>query len=178
MRTGMLLAFGFAMCLLPAVSFAQPSTAPPKAPVQLEQLMPFVGGTQECKGKYFASPASPEHAIRAIQTGKRELDGFWYVVHDAEEKTAVNPTPFKFIVAYGYDPATKKFVSVLIDNLGSQFMETADTVSADKVVFTGTYTHNGTDYKVRDTYTPTGHLGEIQFGGDWKKVDEETCTRK
>ena len=42
----------------------------------------------------------------------------------------------------------------------------------------GTYTLNGTDYSVRDTYMPTGHLGEIQVGGAWKKTDEETCTKK
>ena len=159
MRTGMLLAFGVAMCLLPAVSFAQQSApaAPPKAPIELDQLKPFVGGTLECKGTYFASPGISEHATHVTTIGKRELDGFWYVAHGAEEKTAANPTPYKFIVAYGYDPATKKFVCILFDNLGAHSMETADSVSADKVVYTGTLTLKGTDYNLRDTYTPTGH---------------------
>ncbi len=180
MKTGMLLAIGFAMCLLPTVSFAQQSApaAPAKAPVEMDQLKPFVGGTVECKGKNFASPVSPEHATRATGTSNLELDGFWYVVQYSEKKTAVNPTPGKTRNAFGYDPTSKKFVSIFIDNLGGHGMETADTVSADKVVYTGTYTLNGTDYNLRDTYTPTGHVGEIQVGGDWKKADEETCTKK
>jgi len=179
MRAGTLLAVGFAIGFLPAVSFARQSApAAPPAPVEIDQLKPFFGGTTECNGKDFASPASPEHATRVTLTGKRELDGFWYVVQGAEEKTAVNPTPLKFTNVFGYDPGRKKFVSISIDNLGGHFMETADTVSADKVVFTGTYTLNGTDYNLRETYTPTGHVDEVQVGGDWKKTDEETCQKK
>jgi hypothetical protein len=175
----MLLAVGFAMSLLPAVSFAQQGApaAPPKAPVEINQL-PLVGGRFECKGKNFASPLSPEHATRLIFTGNLELDGFWYIVQGAEKKTAVNPTPAKFRAAFGYDTASKKFVTIGIDNLGGHSMETADAVSANKAVFTGTYTLNGTDYNVRDTYMPTGHVGEVQIGGNWKKTDEETCAKK
>ena len=179
MRTGMLVAVGFAI-FLPTVSFAQQSAsaAPTKAPVEIGQLKPLFGGTFKCKGKDFASAFGPEHATRLIFTGSRELDGFWYVVLGAEEKTAVNPTPGKFRAAFGYDTASKKFVSIGIDNLGGHWIETADTVSADKAVFTGTYTLNGTDYNPRDTYTPTGHVGELQVGGEWKKIDEETCAKK
>ena len=77
MRTGLLLAVGFAMSLLPAVSFAQQGApaAPPKTPVEINQL-PFVGGRFECKGENFASPLSPEHATRLLVTGNLELDGF------------------------------------------------------------------------------------------------------
>ena len=180
MRTGTLLAVGFAMSLLPAVLFAQQSAsaAPPKAPVEMDQLKPIVAGRFECKGKNFASPLSPEHATRLIFTGNLELDGFWYVVQGAEKKTAVNPTPGKLRAAFGYDTASKKFVTIVIDNAGGHWIETAATVSAGKAVFTGTYTLNGTDYNVRDTYMPTGHVGEVQVSGDWKKTDEETCTKK
>jgi hypothetical protein len=123
MRTGILLALGFAMSLLPAVSFAQQgaAAAPPKAPVEINQL-PLVGGGGrfECKGKNFASPLSPEHATRLIFSSNLELDGFWYVVQGAEKKTAVNPTPAKFRGAFGYDTAGKKFVALFIDNLGGR----------------------------------------------------------
>ena len=111
-------------------------------------------------------------------TSNLELDGFWYVVLGAEKKTAENPTPAKFRAAFAYDTASKKFVTVLIDNVGGRAVETAGPVSAGKAVFTGTYALNGTDYSVRDTYTPTGHLGEVEVGGTWKKTDEETCTKK
>ena len=46
------------------------------------------------------------------------------------------------------------------------------------MVFTGTDTVNGTDCNVRDTYTPAGHVDEVQVSGAWKKTDEETCTKK
>jgi hypothetical protein len=178
MKTGMLLAVGFAMCIFPTPSFAQQSASTPKPPVEIDQLKPIFAGTFECQGKNFASPLSPEHATRLTYTGSLELDGFWYVVQGAEKKTAANPTPGKLRAAFGYDPAGKKFVTIGIDNLGSHWIETADTVSADKVVFTGTYTLNGTDLSVRDTYSPTGHVGEIQSNGEWKKADEETCTKR
>ena len=180
-RTGMLIAVSFGMSLLSAVSFAQQGApaSPPKAPVEINQL-PLVGGGGrfECKGQSFASPLGPEHATIMIVTSSLELDGFWYVVQGAEKKTAVNPTPAKFRGAFGYDTASKKFVALFIDNLGGHAVETADTVSAGKVVFTGTDTLNGTDYNVRDTYTPMGHVGEVQVSGTWKKTDEETCTKK
>jgi len=180
MRPGMLLAVGFAMGFLPAVSFAQQSApaAPPKAPVEMDQLKPLLAGTLECDGEYFASAFSPEHSARSTIISNRELDGFWYIWQAAEEKTAANPTPGKFREAFGYDPAGKKFVAIGVDNLGGHWIQTADTVSADKAVFIGTYTLNGTDYKARDTITPTGHIGETQLGGDWKKIDEETCIKK
>ena len=180
MRVGTLLAVGFAMGFLPAVSFAQQSApaASPKAPLEMDQLKLLFEGRFECKGKNFASPFSPEHATRLIFTGSRELDGFWYVVQGAEVKTAVNPTPGKFRAAFGYNTASKKFVSIGIDNAGGHWIETAETVSADKAVFAGPFTLNGTDYKLRDTYTPTGHVGEVQVGAGWKKADEETCTKK
>jgi hypothetical protein len=56
MRTPMLLAVDFAMCLLPTVSFAQQSAsaAPPNAPVEIGQLKPLFEGTFKCKGKDFA----------------------------------------------------------------------------------------------------------------------------
>lgn len=182
MRTGILLA-SFAMSLLPAVSLAQQGApaAPPKAPAEINQL-PFVSGRFECQGKNFASPFSPEHATRLLVTGNLELDGFWYVVQGTERKSAVNPTPGKFRAAFGYDTTGKKFVTLFIDNLGGRAVETADTVSGGKAVFTGTYTLNGTDYNLRDTYTRTGdgfgHLGEVQVSGAWKKADEEACTKK
>jgi len=176
----MLLAVGFVMCIFPTASFAQQSAsaAPPKPPAEMEQLKPIFAGTSECKGKNFASQFGPEHATRLTFTGSLELDGFWYVVQGAEKKTEANPTPGKFRAAFGYDPAAKKFVSIGIDNVGGRWMGTADTVSADKAVFTNTYTFNGTDLSVRDTYMPTGHVGEIQSGGEWKKADEESCTKK
>lgn len=180
MKTRILLAVGFAMCFVPAVSFAQQSApaTPPKPAAEMDQLKWFVAGTFECTGKNFASPFGPEVATRTSYTGKRELDGFWYVVQYAEQKTAVNPTPGKFRSAFGYDTANKKFVDIGIDNVGGHWITTADTVTADKAVFTGAYTLNGTDYNLRDTFTPTGHVGEIQAGGEWRKVDEETCTKK
>lgn len=183
MRTGIFLTVGFAMSLLPAGSFAQQGApaALPKPPAEINQL-PFVGGRFECKGKNFASPLSPEHATRLLVTGNPELDGFWYIVQGIERKTAVNPTPGKFRAAFGYDTATKKFATLFIDNLGGHGVQTADTASAGKAIFTGTYTLNGTDYNTRDTYTQTGggfgHLGEIQDNGAWKKTDEEACTKK
>jgi hypothetical protein len=112
-----------------------------------------------------------------IVTSSLELDGFWYVVQGAEKKTAVNPTPAKFRGAFGYDTAGKKFVALFIDNLGGHAVETADTVSAGKVVFTGTDTLNGTDYNVRDTYTPTGHVARFRSAASGRRPTKRPAQR-
>lgn len=178
MKTYVLLAVLFAMCCFPAIMFAQ-QASPPKPPVELDQLKSLlITRNSNCKGKEFATQFGPERVTRLILISTLDLDGFWYVVQGAEKKTAANPNPVKFRSAFGYDTASKKFITLGVDNLGGHNMQTADAVSGGKAVFTGTYKLNGTDYTVRDSYTATTHLGEMQVGGDWKKVDEETCTAR
>lgn len=178
MKTHVVLGVLFAMFTCPATLLAQ-QMIPPKPPVELDQLKPLIiTKNSECKGKEFASPFGPEHVSRLTFTSTLDLDGFWYVVHGTEKKTAVNPNPVKFRAVFGYDTASKKFTTLGVDNLGGHDMETADAVSDGKAVFSGTYKLNGSDYAVRDTYSAMGHLGEVQVGGDWKKVDEETCSAK
>ena len=85
------------------------------------------------------------------------------------------------VAATGYDPLSKKLIQIGFDNLGGRWTETADSATPDKPVFSGKYTLNGNEIGVRDTYSYEGrkcsHLGEIQVGGDWKKLDEETCKK-
>jgi uncharacterized protein DUF1579 len=187
MNTKRVFLVAVASCVLAGPVLAQESGSPsagapasaPTRPAAMDQLSPvFPIGSVKCTGKTYASPFGPEHATRLSMTSKPELDGFWIVARGAEQKTAENPNPGKFVGAYGYDSGKKKFIAMGYDNAGGHFMETSDGPADGKIVYTGTFTLNGNDTPVRDTITPTTHVGEIQVGGDWKKLDEETCTKK
>lgn len=174
---------GLALCILSAPAFAQESpsgtggaaaTAPKRSP-ELDRLRPILVGSLKCTGKAFASSFGPEHLIRVSVVTTPELDDFWYISRGEAEKTADDPTPGKFHTAFGYDAAKKKFLAIGIDNLGGHWMETSDGPAGDKIVYTGTFTMNGNDTNIRDTISATHHVGEVQVGSDWQKIDEETC---
>lgn len=157
---------------------AAPSAAARKAPAELEQIKRIVVGKFACTGRNYVARMGRGRATRLTVTGTPELDGFWYLSVGQEDKTAENPRPAKFREAFGYDSVKKKFVAIGIDNAGGHSMETSDGPAGERIVYTGTYTIIGNDLSIRDTYSATGHIGEVQSGGEWRKVDEETCKRK
>jgi hypothetical protein len=176
---------GLVACFLVTPAFAQEggsttaakSASARKPAPEMEQLKPLIG-TWACSGEVFASAFGPAHPTSGTQTFNPALGGFWVVVRGAEDKTPKSPAPLRTLGAVTYDSVRKKFVTVGFDNLGGYAMET----SADNAVYTGSFNLNGTETKVRDTYTikanETHHTGEIQVGNDWKKLDEETCKKK
>ena len=184
---GALLA-GLVACFLVTSAFAQEgssttsaSSASARKPApEMDQLKPLIG-TWACTGEVFASTFGPAHPTRGTQTFTLQLGGFWVVVRSAEDKTPQNPAPLRALGAVTYDSGRKKFVTVGYDNLGGYAIETSDT-SVDNAVYTGSFFLNGTETKVRDTYTMKGnethHVGEVQVGSDWKKLDQETCKKK
>jgi hypothetical protein len=62
-----------------------------------------------------------------------------------------------------------------------RWTETADGATPQNVVFSGKYTLNGNESAVRDTFSfkkrEFSHLGEIHIGREWRKLNEEKCTK-
>jgi hypothetical protein len=131
----------------------------------------------------FASEMGPEHATRAIVTGKWVLDKKWLEVRYSETKTSKNPHPFSVVAYWGYDAQTKKLVAGSVDNSGGYGTEDSPGWNGDQLVFTGPGHMGGMTMQGRDTFTrkgknEIGHTGEFQDqSGNWKKTDEETCKR-
>jgi hypothetical protein len=179
---------GLVACFLVTPAFAQEgssttdatSAAARKPAPEMDQLKPLVGNWA-CTGEVFESAFGKAHPTSGIQTFRPELSGFWIGSRIEEDKTPQNPAPLRAAGAVTYDSSKKKFVAIGYDNLGGYAIETADA-AVDNAVYTGSFFLNGTETKVRDTYTMKGnemhHLGEIQVGSDWKKLDQETCKRK
>lgn len=148
-------------------------------PRELAELKYWVG-KWKCVGQAFASPLGPAFPVVNVHSFEPVLDGFWYLRHEEDEKTAENPMPNKDFEFEGYDPATKKFVAVGYDNIGGSWNDASDDAWGP---FVGTYMLNGKRLGIR--YTPTrvnetewSAVGETLFDGNWKKTEAFTCRRQ
>ena len=176
------LAFGVLLPLAaPALAEDKPMAAP-KPPKEMSQLAYF-GGTWTCSGKGFATPMGPEHATEGKVSIARVLDGYWYVYHYDETKTAANPMPYHATGFMGYDPGEKVFLERCQDNFGGSCQQTSKGWVGDVLTFEGPGTMGGQKMAFRDVFTKKGpaevvHGGEMQGpDGKWIKMDEETCTK-
>jgi len=179
--------------LTASVSIALPARAaeappmPPPQPIsapgpELKQLS-YLTGTWSCTGKAEASPFGPAHATRATVRIHPELGGFWSLGHYEEKKTADNPHPMLIEFIFGYDVAAKAFTLEGYDVVGDHSHQTAPGWQDGKLVMDGQNTGaDGQSVPARDTFTKKSdtvmeHLGEMQLGGQWTRLDAETCTR-
>jgi hypothetical protein len=186
-RTTWILVTLGAIAVLSAAALAQdagkgasPPTPPRPAP-DLAQLKYFAGSFH-CTGRAFDSPFGPAHPTEADVTVELELDGFWYTGRYMEKKTRENPHPYEMDFSWGYDGAARRFTAGAHDNLGGVSTESSAGWSGDTLVWQGDSVAMGKKGGMRDTFTKKGpdtviHLGEMESGGGWIKLDEETCTR-
>jgi hypothetical protein len=152
---------------------AQDSSSSPMA-----QLDGFVGDGA-CTGNTMAMGKTPGHATTARYHGERTLDGHWIVIRYDEDQAAANPKPFRVVQYFGYDPAKKRYVSMLIDNADPGYATSTSPGWKD-----GSIAFNETaDGKVsfRDAFTSkksgmNSHTGWMKDKhGKWVKTDEEHC---
>lgn len=163
---------------------ARAADAPPMpAPSpEMGQVAYFVG-TWSCTGKVEATPMGPAHATQATVHIGKELSGFWNVGHYGEKTTKENPSPMSFEFIMGYDAAAKALILDGYDVFGSRSHQTGSGWKDGKLVFDGqSVGADGQATPARDTFTKKSdttmeHLGEMQFGGQWTRIDGETCTR-
>jgi hypothetical protein len=99
----------------------------PKPTPELEAAAKSMAGKWKCAGKDEGSPMAPAHKIEATMTWKPDLDKFWIVGTYEEKKTKENPHPFKFFEYRTYDATTKKWASVMVDNVGMFSMGTGES---------------------------------------------------
>ena len=126
---------------------------------------------------------APAHATQATVRVHPELGGFWSLGRYEEKKTAENPHPMVVEFIFGYDVAAKGFTLDGYDVIGDHSHQTAPAWQDGKLVLDGQNVGaDGQAVPARDTFakksdTVMEHLGEMQLGGQWTRIDAETCTR-
>jgi uncharacterized protein DUF1579 len=163
-----------------AAAPATPPPAPKPAP-ELDELKLFEA-SWKCDGKQPAGPFGPEHEYKSTLKGKKDVDGFWVAIEYDQKKSKLHPIPIKAKGFLGYDAATKKYVSVGVDNTGGWIMESASGWEGDKLVFVGDGSMMGQKISFRETYTKKSDkelvwTGEMKMGKDWISVGSDDCTK-
>ena len=169
-----------------ALAFATSSIfaadAPPGPNPKLKELSYFAG-SWSCKGTGFAFMGTPEHKTSASVEAAWILDNYWLSIRYHEMKTAINAHPVDVRISQGWDDQMKKFASGAVDNMGAYFIQYSPGWEGNKLTFEGEMHAGGMTMKVRDVFTKVSatkveHMAEVEMGGKWTKLDEETCTKK
>jgi hypothetical protein len=173
-----LVATGALSLLLGASGLAQ--DAPTPAP-EMANAKYFVG-SWTCSGDAPASPFGPAHKTQTSLKLKSDLDGFWIAGTLAEAKTASNRIPVKGMFHLGYDPGSKQYVVVWLDNFGSWSTEMSPGWQGDSISFAGDQTVMGKKGVARDTFvkkseTEFTHKFELRLDGKTSTIVEETCKK-
>ncbi len=163
------------------VAAATPPPPAPKPAAELDQLKLFEG-TWKCDGKQPAGPMGPESAYKSSFKGKKDVENFWLAFDYTQKKSKAHPIPIVAKGFLGYDPATKKYVTMGVDNMGGSISETSPGWEADKLVFAGDGQMAGQKISFRETYTKKGDKemiwsGEMKMGKDWIPVGTDTCKK-
>jgi hypothetical protein len=152
----------------------------PKPDPKLKELDYFTG-TWACKGtETFDGPTI--HYTETV-VGTWILNHFWLDIRVTQQKSKENAMPFAGRGFLGYDAEAKKFVVGWVDNTGGYETSQFDGWDGNKISWEGTY-HMGTmSAKGRDVFTKVTakkqtHTFELEQGGKWVEVMNETCTRE
>jgi hypothetical protein len=81
-----------------------------------------------------------------------------------------------------WDPATKAFVLLGVDNAGGTTAETSPGWSGDVVTLAGDASLGGKKIPFREVITKKGNReftwrGEMKMGGDWVTLGEDRCKK-
>ena len=170
------------VCLTLAATIAAAQEMPKPSP-KLKELNYFAG-TWSCKGEFLGGPnMPPAHPTTSTVKAMWVLGGYWLEINYVEDKTAKNPMPFDGRIFWGWDEGSKKFAAGNIDNTGGYGTETSDGWNGTTLTLEGPSHMGPMTARARDVFTKKSdkelmHSGEIEDNGKWKKMDEETCTRK
>jgi hypothetical protein len=165
------------------VAAAPVAAAPvaPKPPAELDQ-MKVLEGTWRCDGRAPAGPGGPEHAYKSTWKFKRDLDNFWWAAEYQQLKAKNNPAPMKARGYMTYDPGSKGFVMLGVDNMGGTSSETTPGWTGDSVTLAGDASQGGRKIPFREVITKNGEReftwrGEMKVGSDWVTLGEDRCKK-
>jgi len=165
----------------PAPAAAPPPPPAPKPAAELDQLK-SLEGSWRCDGKQPAGPFGPEQAYKSSFKMKKDIENFWIGFEYAQKKSKVHTLPVTAKGYLGYDPATKKYVTMGVDNMGGSITESSTGWEGDKLVFAGDGQMGGQKVSFRETYLKKGDkemtwTGEVKMGKEWIPVGTDSCKK-
>ena len=144
--------------------------------------MKVLEGSWHCDGRAPAGPGGPEHAYKSTWKFKRDLDNFWWAAEYQQTKAKTNPVPMKARGYLTYDPASKNFVMLGVDNMGGTSSEVTSGWTGDSVTLAGDANMGGKKIPFREVITKKGNReftwrGEMRMGADWVTLGEDRCKK-
>lgn len=133
-------------------SAAAPAMEMPKAPQEVLDMQKKLVGSWKCTGKAMGMGGEMRDTSGTLQFSV-DLDKWWIKSTLTETKTK---SPYKFESFVSYDPASKKWANVSIDNLGGYRALTSDGMKDNAVTWTGTSTAMGHTVQTKSVHTMVG----------------------
>ena len=159
-NTAILAAATFA-ALVPCTLVLAAPDQPPKPAAEMSNLKVF-DGSWNCEGKSEASPFGPAGTSKGTVRSHSDLGGYWQSGMVKSSMTGM-PGAMEGMFHMTYDPGTKQYVMLWVDNMGAYSHETAPGWVGDKIVFSGDMAMGGKKMTVRDTFTK-GADGSLTHG--------------
>jgi len=170
-----------ALAFIPcALALAAPE-GPPKPAAEMSNLKVF-DGSWTCEGKSEASPFGPAGTNKGTVKSHADLGGFWQSGMVKSTGSAMPGATMEGMFHMTYDPGTKQYLMLWVDNMGAYSQETSAGWEGDKIVFAGDMAMGGKKTPVRETFTKAAdgsltHGWEAQIEGKWTALGSETCKK-
>jgi hypothetical protein len=162
-----------------------PATPPAPAP-EIAEVFKAVGGTWKCTGTMtdpVTNAAKPSVSTMTVKMDN-SLDKYWIVSTFAEKKSKETPTPFKFTAYRTFNAKTKKWTSIMVDNMGMDNKSTSAGPVNGVVTWDSQGEWEGKKFVMKDVETTKGPK-EVHMKGDfsmdngktWMPMYEVTCKK-
>ena len=147
------------------------------------QIETFVGDAI-CAGTIMATGKGPSHTDTGKYHAEKTLDGHWIMVHYRQDQSAANPNPFEVVQYFGYDPTSKRYLTVMVGNGAGVHSEGFSSGwKGNSITFDEVEWARGKSHHSRETFT-TGDSGLSAYTawsrskhGTWIKAYEEACRK-
>ena len=161
-----------------------PAVAPVKPPAEIAEMLKGAGGTWRCKGQGMDMAAGKMAEMTATMKLSGELNGWWVKTHF---ESKMGKEPFVFDSYATFDPTSKKWKRLMVENSGSWATGESAGLQNGKV-----------DWEMK-FHSPMPGMTESQFkdhedvsdpkagvkmwgegssdGKNWMKVYEMTCKK-
>lgn len=141
----------------------------------------FFEGTWTCSGEGAMEPGGAMMKMETSVTSHADLGGFWQS-GTLKGKPMGGMPAFEGMFHMTYDPATRGYLMLWIDNMGGRSEARSTGWANDTLAFTGDSYMGAEKMGSRDTFRKNAdgsmvHTGEMQAGGQWTKMMEETCRK-
>ena len=159
----------------------QAAPAMPGPPAEVAAMAKAASGTWRCTGTGPVDDKGTMGKMTATQKTKIDMDKWW--ITDNLEVT-LGKTKMKMVSYTTYDPTSKKWRRVTVDNMGGQMVGTSDGLVDGKLTFNMDTmgpmgAHQMRDHAdVTDAKAPK-YWGEMTMdkGKTWNKIYEMTCKK-